>query len=316
MMNFRKTTAWRIAKRLAVDPARRAAVKTTYRGRVPLHWCLGPNWGDALSPVLVELLSGKPALHLEGLHHDRYLVIGSILGCANERAEVWGSGFIRENDSVIGRPRAVYAVRGPLSRALLLKQGIECPEVYGDPALLLPRFLNPDVPKRYSVGIIPHYIDKGHPWLERYRHAPQVLILDIESDIQKFVRSVKSCEVILSSSLHGLICADAYGVPNAWVKFSDDVIGGDFKFRDYFLSIGAGEPTPLHMTEETDLVFAVTKAQIRPLNIDLRKLILACPFLSENLRHEVLNADSAAEGLPEMFTKEARISLSVSENEW
>ena len=290
MRNFRQSSAWEIAKRIAVNPIRRAAVKAAYPGRVPLQWCIGPNWGDALSPVLVELLSGKPALHLAGLHHDRYLVIGSILGSANERSEVWGSGFIRENESVIGRPRAVHAVRGPLSRASLLKQGIECPEVYGDPALLLPQFFNPDEPKRYCVGIIPHYVDKGHPWLERYRHDPQALILDIESDIQKFVRAVKSCDVILSSSLHGLICADAYGVPNAWIQFSDDVVGGDFKFRDYRLSIGAEEPKPLRMTEQTELAYAVSGAVHRSLHIDLNKLILACPFLSENLRREALGA--------------------------
>ena len=290
MRNFRQSSAWEIAKRVAINPIRRAAVKVAYPGRVPLQWCVGPNWGDALSPVVVELLSGKPALHLAGLHHDRYLVIGSILGSANERSEVWGSGFIRENESVIGRPRAVHAVRGPLSRASLLKQGIECPEVYGDPALLLPRFFNPDEPKRYCVGIIPHYVDKRHPWLEQHRHDPQVLILDIESDIQQFVRAVKSCDVILSSSLHGLICADAYGVPNAWIQFSDDVVGGDFKFRDYRLSIGAEEPKPLRMTEQTELATAVSGAVRRALHIDLNKLILACPFLSENLRREALGA--------------------------
>jgi pyruvyltransferase len=301
MLNVRQTTAWKIAKRLAVDPVRRVAVKTAYRGWVPLSWSRGKNWGDALSPVIVELLSGKPALHLAGLHHDRYLVIGSILGGANERAEVWGSGFIRQDESVIGRPRAVYAVRGPLSRALLLKQDIECPAVYGDPALLLPRFYNPKVPKRYSVGVIPHYMDKGCTWLERYRHDAQVLILDIESGVPDVVRAVKSCEVIISSSLHGLICADAYGVPNAWVQFSENVVGGDFKFRDYFLSIGAGEPTPVRISETTELALAVSKAEHRPLHIDFRKLILACPFLSEDLRREVLGAGPSTGNLPERF---------------
>jgi pyruvyltransferase len=299
--NFRQTSAWRITKRLAVDPARRTAIKVACRGRVPLTWCLGANWGDALSPVLVELLAGKPAIHLEGLHHDRYLAIGSILGGANERAEVWGSGFIRENEPILGCPRAVHAVRGPLSRESLVKQGVECPEVYGDPALLLPRFFNPGARKRYSVGIIPHYIDKGHPWLDRWRRDPQVLLLDIESGIQEFVRSVKSCEAILSSSLHGLICADAYGVPNAWVQLSDEVIGGDFKFRDYRLSIGAGEPVPIRISMDTELAAAVAKAEHRKLGIDLRKLILACPFLSDTLRCEALGAEPATGGLPEVL---------------
>lgn len=301
MQNFRETAAWQFAKRLALDPVRRAAVKAAYGRRVPLHWVRGNNWGDALSPILVELLSGKKAMHVVGNHHDRYMAIGSLLDDANERTEVWGSGFIREKGAVVGRPRAIHAVRGPLSRSLLLKQGIDCPELYGDPALLLPRFFNPDVSKRYSVGIVPHYIDKANPWLERYRNDPQVLILDIESGVQNFVRAVKSCEVILSSSLHGLICADSYGVPNVWIQFSDDVIGGDFKFRDYRLSIGAEEPKPLRLTEETSLMFAASKAVQRPLNIDLRKLMLACPFLSESLRDEIRASALEPAALPKRF---------------
>jgi len=261
-----------------------------------------PNWGDALNPVLVELVSGRKAQYLEELHHDRYLAIGSVLGTANEHAEVWGSGFIREHEPLLGRPRAVHAVRGPLSREALLRQDVECPEIYGDPALLLPRFFNPQVGKRYAVGIIPHYVDKGHAWVEQYRRDPQVLIIDIESGITEFVRLVKSCEVILSSSLHGLICADAYGVPNAWIRLSDDVMGGDYKFRDYRLSIGAGEPGVIQIAEDTQLANAAAKAERRELRMDLRKLILACPFLSDTLRREIVNSNPAACGLPESFS--------------
>jgi len=299
--NFRQTVVWQLAKRTALDPVRRAAVKLAGRGQVPLMWCRGQNWGDALSPVLVSLLSGMRVQHLEGLHHDRYLAIGSILGGANEHAEVWGSGFICENDTTIGRPRAVHAVRGPLSRAALLKQGVDCPAVYGDPALLLPRFYNPAGSQRYAVGIIPHYIDKCHPWLDTVRNDPQVLVLDIESGITEFVQAVKSCEVIVSSSLHGLICADAYGIPNAWIRFSDDVIGGDFKFSDYRLSIGAEQPHALRITLDTTLAAAEALAGTHALRIDLRQLMLACPFLQPSLRKEVENTPPTSNGLPAAF---------------
>ena len=288
----------------ASDPLRRAAVKIGGSGRLPLAWYRGKNWGDALSPVLVSLLSGKPVVHIapSGYQHDRYFAIGSILGGANERTEVWGTGFIRENERPIGPPRAVHAVRGPLSRLSLVSQGIECPEIYGDPALLLPRFFNVRVPQRYAVGIVPHYADKLSPWLDRFRNDPQVSILDIESGITEFVRSVQSCEVILSSSLHGLICADAYGVPNAWVQFSDRLLGGDFKFRDYRLSIGADVTDRVRVDEETRLGTVIAKAEQRPLRIDLRNLILACPFLSEDLREEVHQAEVSFNGLPEAFS--------------
>jgi pyruvyltransferase len=291
MNDFRNTKSWTMAKRLGVDALRRNAASFASRGKIPLMWCEGRNWGDALSPYLVRLISGKEVVLRTSLHQRRFLAIGSILGDANEYAEVWGSGFIHENDRVREIPRKVHAVRGPLTRDLLLRQGVNCPEVYGDPALLLPRFFNPELEKRYAVGIIPHYIDKGNPWLRQFVHDPQVRIIDIEAGIEDFVRDLKSCEVILSSSLHGLICADSYGVPNAWIQLSADVVGGDFKFRDYRASIGAVEPIALTIQESSRLGAMVSKATRHVLDIDLRKVLQACPFLSETLRQTLGNSE-------------------------
>jgi len=314
MANFRQSSVWKISKQIAFDPVRRTTARLFGVGRVPVEWCVGRNWGDALSPVLVSLLAGKSVAHVNGQHNYRYLVIGSILESANEYSEVWGAGFISEKGLVKSRPKAVYAVRGPLSRNLLLNEGIECPEIYGDPALLLPRFFNPTVQKRYDIGIIPHYIDKQSKWLDLYRDDPSVLILDIQSGIQDFVRAVKSCKAILSSSLHGLICADAYHIPNAWVQFSDRILGGEFKFRDYRLGIGSPEPQPLRVAEKTPLAVLLEKTQIRPLNVDLRKLILACPFLSEYVRREVIDAELALGGLPQRFISSRLKDYQVAPN--
>ena len=172
MPDPRKSSIKYLAKSQIIDPLRRIVTSLRHAGQVPLAWCPGPNWGDALNPVLIELLAGRKAAHVDGLHHRRYLAIGSILGTANEHSEVWGSGFIEENAAILGVPRAVHAVRGPLSRARLLELGIDCPEVYGDPALLLPRFFRPTVEKTHAVGIIPHYVDKEHPWLARQALDP------------------------------------------------------------------------------------------------------------------------------------------------
>ncbi len=276
------------------------------RGRIPLAYCDIPNWGDALNPVLVQLLSGCKTQHLEAFFHNRYLAIGSILQGANSRAQVWGSGFIDERSMVIEPPLVIHAVRGPLSRSALLSAGIKCPEVYGDPAILLPRFLNPPVIQRYEIGIIPHYSDKGHPWVEQHRHDSQVLIIDIESSIGNFVKAVKSCKMILSSSLHGLICADSYAVPNVWIKLSDMLIGGDFKFRDYQLSIGAGEPHPFNVRMDSSLKEVSSYAELHELKIDLRKLLLACPFLHPQLRNTVISAPQQSCGLPDRLQSAIR----------
>jgi len=274
---------------LIADPVRRFSAKVAHHGSLPLAWCDDQNWGDALSPILVNLLSGKPVVHLDGLHQDRYMAIGSILGAANEHAEVWGSGFIRENEILHGRPKAIYAVRGPLTRSGLLKQGVECPEVYGDPALLFPRYYNPEVTKQYEVGLIPHYFDKNHPWLEPYRRDPKVRIIDVEGGIYRFVQEIKSCDLIVSTSLHGIICADAYGVPALWMELSDKVIGKGFKFFDYFQSVKRDVESPVLPNNIMTLGQVVACYHPYQVQIDLKPLLLACPFLSETERRRQLS---------------------------
>jgi pyruvyltransferase len=247
------------------------------------------------------MISGKSARYTVVGYCDRYVAIGSILGTANSRTTVWGSGFIIEGETVQEPPKAIHAVRGPLTRAALLKAGINCPEVYGDPALLLPRFFNPDVGKQFQIGIIPHFLDKSHPWIQKHQNNPDVLIIDVQGNIWEFVRAVKSCQVVLSSSLHGLICADAYGVSNVWIQLSDRVIGGNFKFYDYRLSIGAGEPVPIRVSTDTSLDAIAGMEELPELKIDLRKLLLACPFLSSKAQAAMESGKPTTCGLPDQL---------------
>ena len=282
--------AWKFAKEKLVDPLRRAAFETVYQGHIPLYYCDTPNWGDALSPVLCAKLSGRPVKKMLWQHQHRHFAIGSILGHANARAEVWGSGFVWPDEKLTEPPQAVYAVRGPCTRAKLLAQGIDCPEIYGDPALLFPRFFNPPVEKKYAVGIIPHFSDKSTPWMKRQQcnPDPQVRIIDVEGGIQPFVEAVKSCELIVSSSLHGLICADAYGVPNLWVKMSDILWGGSFKFCDYYEAVGRDTPSPVIPDENTPLSQVTQYYRPYEVKMDLRPLINACPFIAADVRRKLL----------------------------
>lgn len=263
--------------------------RIVYSRRIHAVWCLGTaNWGDALNPVLIEWLSGRKPRCDTDPDMDKFLVIGSVLEFADRNTTVWGSGFIKAGQLVKERPKAIRAVRGPLSRASLLDQGIDCPEVYGDPALLLPRLYNPDVPKQYEIGLIPHYADKSHPWLDRYRNDPKVRIIDVESDTWRFVQEVKSCELIVSSSLHGVICADSYGVPAIWMELSDKVIGNGFKFFDYFASIQHEVSAPIVPNENMSLADVVSRHQPYRVQFDLDRLLLACPFLCSKERNRLI----------------------------
>ena len=252
--------------------------KVLYRNRVPLSWHLERNWGDALNPVLVGLLTGRRVLHVTNPALSRYIVVGSILQTADKNTEVWGAGFIRADSTPASTPKAIYAVRGPLTRARLLALGIECPEVYGDPALLLPRYWRAEVDRRHEIGVIPHMVDAQLPWIEALRRNPGVRVIDVQGDLRQFVREVTSCRVILSSSLHGLICADAYGVPSRWIKLSDGLVGGSFKFNDYYLGIGQEPREPEIITADTDVEDIASRAERIDVRCDLEALLRACPF--------------------------------------
>jgi len=111
------------------------------------------------------------------------------------------------------------------------------PEVYGDPALLLPLIYSKNAysgAKLYKRGIIPHYIDKkAHPTLEDGDH-----LIDVLRPWPEVVDEILRCEAVVSSSLHGIVVAEAYGIPATWAVWSSKVIGGPLKFHDYFLGTG------------------------------------------------------------------------------
>lgn len=201
------------------------------------------NIGDALNPFLFEKITEKKVINLQEVLNlgikPVYSFIGSVLDNSSVRnLTVIGSGFKREDSRVIIKPKKVVACRGPLTRNKLLKAGVvEVPEIYGDPAILLPMFFDPDVEKTYKFGIIPHYIDHNAELITFWKNKPEVKFIDVFSDLETFVNDLKSCEYTFSSSLHGVILSHAYGVPSVWIKLSEKIAGGNFKFDDYFQSV-------------------------------------------------------------------------------
>ncbi len=201
--------------------------------------CLSTNFGDNLNSELVRLISGQtPKLvnnRFGNLEKETiYMAIGSVLGWATEETEVWGAGFISDSDFVtdIPTPKRIHAVRGPETRNILITKGIRCPEIFGDPALLMPRFYNPKLEKKYKISVIPHAIDRVLiP--ELTKSFPNAHFIDVTQDVYKFIDEVIKSEYIISSALHGCITAYAYGVPYEHQKFSDKVLGNGFKFEDF-----------------------------------------------------------------------------------
>jgi len=254
----------------------------TDRNSVKVFWYKSiQNFGDSINPILIELLTGKKAVWVNPLYYRKkhVLPVGSILSTANSHSVVWGSGFLSEEDECVERPAEVRAVRGPGSRQKLLEGGIECPGVFGDPALLLPKVYRPTIEKAHRLGIVAHYADANNDWLKGLENEEGVTLLNVqEPDPLRFIDEVLSCEKIASSSLHGIILADAYGIPSIWIKLSDEVKGGGFKFLDYFTSVGRQDREPLVIDRDTSLDHLYDQFQDYEIDIDLDALLDACPF--------------------------------------
>lgn len=206
-----------------------------------------------------------------------YLSMGSILSMVHVPTVVWGAGIISPTSKLKARPLRVCAVRGPKTRKFLHDLGQPCPEVFGDPGILFPLvFGKTQKPKIHTLGVIPHYMDSKHPSL----HG--VHVIKVTGSPAQICDEIQQCHVIASSSLHGLIAADAYGIPSIRVVFGDKLIGGDFKFEDYFettrprirpaLDLRNSDRFPV----ETALEFAGTYS------VDhlIQPLLASCPFLS------------------------------------
>ncbi len=215
------------------------------------------NYGDLVGHYLVEKISGKKAVWTHPKKRSFldsfktvYFTAGSILTQISGKCVVWGSGIISKEYKI---KKAVFlAVRGPQTRKHLMAQGYDVPEIYGDPALLMPRFYNPERKIQYDLGIIPHYADYQIV-TELYEGQKNVLIIDLmTNDVESVTDQILQCKRIISSSLHGVIIAHAYQIPAVWVKFSENVFGDGIKYQDYFESVGLENYTPQFLTQALD----------------------------------------------------------------
>ena len=244
------------------------------------------NFGDRLNPVVTRILSGRTVYNQARIpiKPPAYMVIGSAAKSASElNSIIWGMGYISDADSP-GNPGLVTAVRGPRTRKKMLEAGIECPEVYGDPALLLPYFYNPVVQEKKGIGLILHYREFNDESIRNIYKNLGYRLINLNASLSQVIKDIKSSSAIISSSLHGLIASHAYGVPVVWAKFSDLPLGDGFKFHDYLESMGFSGASPLDGIEIRELTMGNMEFRMGQPLVDLRKLLANCPFLSyENL---------------------------------
>lgn len=208
-----------------------------------------PNVGDLLSKVTFDyLLQYKGIKSYKAKRTTRITFIGSVIQFLTADAVVYGSGFLFEyvaqNFAKKKLKLDVRAVRGPLTRQKLEEIGYVAPKVYGDPAVLLPIFYTPAIAaNKKDFLVIPHW-----KTVDKYVQLGYPVLSPLTDDWKKFINEIASAKLIISSSLHGVIIAEAYGIPAILL---DEVEKGNlFKYEDYFLSTGRKEFTKVKTVEE------------------------------------------------------------------
>lgn len=206
------------------------------------------------------LLSLIRKIKKEKFLKDTYFGSGSILKYTKgwKNVVIWGTGILDSSDT-FEEPKKVLCVRGPLTRNRFLELGYKCPEKYGDNGLLLSRFYQPQLLKKYKIGIIPHYVD-FEICEKLFANLHNVNIIDVCDDVENVINEICQCEMTISSSLHGIIVSHAYNIKSCWVKFSNNLEGDGVKFFDYYYSLGINEITPI-----TKNLFSSEKRDIKSL---------------------------------------------------
>lgn len=243
---------------------------------IPAYWANGKaNFGDTVTPELVSFLLKRPVEWADKWHTE-VLTIGSILGWAlfkpprpgiagkidaarmrirralTRPVYIFGSGFLFNpvKSSLLPHLRRTplfFAVRGRKTLEVLHTLDLVDPGensiALGDPGLLFTD-LWPDIKRSGGIqrAYIPHESEWGSKKLAEFSSSnPGITLIDVRRPPKDVFSEIASCSEIFSSSLHGLIAADALGIPNRWVRLEipgRSIDDDRFKFDDYYSAFG------------------------------------------------------------------------------
>lgn len=202
------------------------------------------NLGDALSAVIVAAICQLPITRAAfSADTERLAAVGTIGHALHfGKVHLWGTGFDMQRDrtgALTGysipddTDMVVHAVRGRRTAAALRERGLKVGENYGDPVWFLPKVFPQTGEKKWDLGVIVHISELDTPTadslvraaIERY-HIPadmadRVHIINTYTPatidgLREKVEEIVACRRILSTSLHGLVIAETYGIPCAW----------------------------------------------------------------------------------------------------
>ncbi|ASK18008.1 polysaccharide pyruvyl transferase family protein [Halomonas sp. N3-2A] len=201
------------------------------------------NLGDKMGYLIADKLLGSSNYKKLGIRdidfvdEATFAIVGSLLQVlASKPVNVIGGGLINSNPRKYHNRIKIHGVRGFLTKALILRDaGIDVP-VIGDPGLLLSNLYPLPCNDKKPLGFIVHKVDRDK-FLKNFPHF-ESLIIDNYLEPEGFVKQLSKYSSVASTSLHGCVFCHSYGIPVKPFYLTDEVIGGDFKFMDYYSSLG------------------------------------------------------------------------------
>ena len=202
------------------------------------------NIGDMFGYILMEYLCNPLNIQVKRLGtknnivNNTFSLVGSICHLCNSKAKnkkiiIIGCGIIKKDNTLWNNNNIKWVgVRGPETLKLINKH---C-QIISDPGLLISNIFQIKRNPIKKIGYIIHSVDREH-FFKLFPQKKQYLINNY-STYEEFINQLSQYEMVISSSLHGIIFCHSYSIPVCSIKVSDKIIGDNFKYIDYYKSIG------------------------------------------------------------------------------
>lgn len=247
-------------------------------GRLTGYWYRGEgglNFGDALVPLLFRRLAGLTLEWAPPPDADVFAIGSNVeLIPPGFRGVIFGTGIADPatyRRDLVGA--TILAVRGNLTRACIGAGDV----LLADPGLLAGELLEERPEADIEHGFVRHFADHrpvaGHQ-------------VDVLGGPDHVIAAVARCRRITTSSLHGLILADALGIPSRWSPHRSTQAT---KFEDYASSFG--EQIRPHVWRQADPAAVADKVHALVLALaTIAPQPVQRPTLGDRLRGDIFSS--------------------------
>lgn len=248
------------------------------------------NLGDAINPYIIKAVTGvEPYFTRKKIPH--VLGVGSIAFYANEKSCMWGTGVInprREIDKV--KLENIHALRGEYSKQFFIDSGYKLDDIpLGDPGFLLGKYYpHSKVKKRFKVCVVPHHASFDHEFYKQFKNNDDVCFFNIMTNDICELDKIAASEIVISQSLHGLIFAEAFGIPSVWIseKFHDN---WKYKFLDWYSTTNEPWNKPLGFDKNLSYLCSQARLSYSKINIDSLEKVFPLSKVERQVDQDIIS---------------------------